>query len=186
MKLIHKKTGKEVPMGATIFIERITTTKGPDGKETEKKEELEYKVTKDNVNDLIRDGVLAVDMRQEEKRAEEWSMMHDALHAITGKIMRAYDDKADDKGFAILAAIAEAYPVQGLCMMLLELASAMREKEGIEEEAGEWYTMDFVDGGTTKVDIADDNMETFGNYPLFKTPRHLKKAMDCIKLMMKL
>lgn len=184
MKLIHKKTGKEVPIGATIFIERTTTTKGPDGKETEKKEELKYKVTKDNVNDLIRDGMLAVDMGQEEKCADEQSMMNDALHTIIDKIMRAYNNKADDKGFAMLAAITEAYPVQSLCMMLLELASAMREKEGIKKEAGEWYTMDFVDGGIMKVDIIDKNMETFGNYPLFKTPKHLKKAMDCIGLMM--
>lgn len=185
MKLIHKETGKEVPMGATIIIERTTTTKCSDGKETEKKEEIKYEVTKDNVNDLIRDGVLAVDMGQEEKRAGERSMMCDAVHAITGKLMEAYDDESDDKGVALLAAITHAYPVPSLCMMLLELASAMRKKEDIEEEAGEWYTLEFIDGRVIKVDIAEDNMETFGNYPLFKTPKHLKKAMDCIGKMMK-
>ena len=185
MKLIHKETGKEVPMGATIIIERTTTTKCSDGKETEKKEKVEYKVTKDNVNDLIKEGVLAVDTGQEERDSEARAMMHDVLHAITDKIMKAYDDETDDRGFAILAAITDAYPVQALCMMLLELASAIREKEGIKEEAGEWYTLDFVDGEIVKVGIEEDNMETFGNYPLFKTPKHLKKAMDCIGQMMK-
>lgn len=185
MKLIHKETGKEVSMGATIFIERTTVAKGTDGKETEKKEKIEYEVTKDTVNDLIKDGVLEIDMSKEERDSEARAMMHDVLHVITGKIMKAYDDEKGDKGCALLAAITNAYPVPSLCMILLELACAMRKKESIEEEAGEWYTLDFIDGRIIKADIAEDNMETFGNYPLFKTPNHLKKAMDCVRQMMK-
>ena len=69
---------------------------------------------------------------------------------------------------------------------MLNLERARREKEGIKEEAGEWYTLDFVDGEIVKVGIEEDNMGTFANYPLFKTPKHLKKAMDCVKQMMKL
>lgn len=178
MRLIHKETGKEVPMGATI-------EKGPDGKETEKKENVEYKVTKDTVNDLIKDGVLEIDMGKEERDSESRAMMHDILHVITGKIMEAFDDEIEDKGFAFLDTLTRVYPAQALCMILLEIASAIREKEGIKEEAGEWYTLDFVDGETVKVDIEEDNMEIFADYPLFKTPKHLKKAMDCVKQMTK-
>lgn len=185
MRLIHKETGKEVPMGATIFIERTTIAKGSDGKETEKKEKVEYKVTKDTVNDLIKDGVLEIDMGKEERDSESRAMMHDILHVITGKIMEAFDDEIEDKGFAFLDTLTRVYPAQALCMILLEIASAIREKEGIKEEAGEWYTLDFVDGETVKVDIEEDNMEIFADYPLFKTPKHLKKAMDCVKQLMK-
>lgn len=186
MKLIHKETGKEVPMGTTITITRITSRKDSDGKEVEKKEETEYKVTKDTVNDLIKEDILALDMEQEREEEELRDMMCTAMHIVTDGIMKEYDEEAKDKGFAILSAITEAYPIQSLCMMLTELSRIIRKTENIEEEEGDWYTLDFVSGEPVKTHVDKDDMAVFDNYPLFKTKEQLKKAMKCMSLMTKM
>lgn len=185
MKLIHKETGKEVPMGTTIVITTTTSEKGSDGEEVERKEKTEYKVTKDTVNDLIKEGILALDMGQDSEE-ELRDMMCTAMHIVIDGIMKEFDEEMKDKGFAMLTAITEAYPLQSLCMMLTELSRIIRKMENIEEEEGDWYTLDFVAGKPVKTHVDKDDMNVLDNYPLFKTKEQLKKAMKCVELMIKI